>query len=157
MVTGSCGLQLIKHRTISDSTQQGFEFWRLGQWRVLNRGSRQLYCKGAVIIFRDSGSGRQTSRSPASDTWILDSPQSQGGCDSVVTRQNFRIAGSGRFLPPLQVGADEIDSRLGMPSGWTRRSTGVETRYECRAPHSILTMGAEAIQSAMHQAGGDVE
>lgn len=71
----------------------------------------------------------------------------------MVTRQNFRIAGSGRFLPPQQVSADEIDSRLGMPEGWTRKSTGVETRYECCPPHNILTMGAEAIQTAMQQAG----
>ncbi len=48
--------------------------------------------------------------------------------------------------------AEEIDQRTGQAAGWTSQHTGVEFRYECRSPESVLTMGMKAIQAAMAQA-----
>lgn len=67
----------------------------------------------------------------------------------VVVEQNFKIAGTGSYLPQHAVTAEEIDIRTGLPSGWCRKHIGVETRYECRAPEDLVSMGAKAISIAM--------
>lgn len=48
--------------------------------------------------------------------------------------------------------AEEIDERVGKPIGWTRNHVGVVTRYECRAPESIISMATNAIELAMQNA-----
>ncbi len=67
----------------------------------------------------------------------------------VVVEQNFKIAGTGSYLPQHAVSAEEIDLRTGLPTGWCRKHVGIETRYECRAPEDLVSMGAKAISIAM--------
>lgn len=66
--------------------------------------------------------------------------------------QHFQLIGSGVYFPQREVDAEEIDKRLGKPSGWTRANIGVNRRFECAAPESIATMAAEAVAKAMDAA-----
>lgn len=67
-------------------------------------------------------------------------------------QQYFRILGSGIYLPPHKVSAEEIDQRLQKPSGWTATHAQVVTRYECRSPESIATMAGNAARKAVENA-----
>lgn len=70
----------------------------------------------------------------------------------MVSRQYFRLIGSGTYLPDRLVTAAETDRRIGMPSGWTMANVGVETRYECLAPETLISMGTKAIERALAEA-----
>ena len=71
----------------------------------------------------------------------------------LVVPQNFRISGSGSYLPRRQLAAEELDRRCGMAEGWCRQHVGVLTRHECMLPETMISMGAEAIRLAMEDAG----
>lgn len=60
----------------------------------------------------------------------------------------LRIVASGACLPSRVVTAEEIDARAGLPAGWTKKHTGVQTRHHVEG-ESATTMGAAAIRSAM--------
>ncbi|MEO8268344.1 MAG: 3-oxoacyl-[acyl-carrier-protein] synthase III C-terminal domain-containing protein [Aureliella sp.] len=68
-------------------------------------------------------------------------------------KQNFRIVGSGSYLPQACVSAEEMDVRLGLPKGWCQSHVGVKRRYECRHPETLVTMAGRAIAEAMFDAG----
>lgn len=60
----------------------------------------------------------------------------------------LRIAGTGRCLPPRVVLAEEIDALTGMPTGWTRKHTGViERRWV--TDETAAQMGAAALSEAL--------
>lgn len=65
----------------------------------------------------------------------------------------FTIAGHGRYVPNTLVTADEIDQTLKLPSGWTFRHTGVQTRYVAAPSDSNADLGAVALQRAIQSAG----
>ncbi len=70
----------------------------------------------------------------------------------LVVAQNFRIVGTGSYLPRQVVTAEEMDRRIGCENDWCRSRVGVLTRYECIAPENMVTMAGEAIRLAMQQA-----
>lgn len=73
----------------------------------------------------------------------------------MVIQQYFKIIGTGSYLPQRCLSAEDIDLRLGLPSGWTREQVGVETRYECVSPEDMLSMGVTAIERALADAQVD--
>ncbi len=78
--------------------------------------------------------------------------QDSSTCDSQQScRQHFQIVGTGRALPRHMLTAEEVDARLGMATGWTRKRVGVTTRYECTEPDTLVSMGREAISSALKE------
>lgn len=65
------------------------------------------------------------------------------------------IAGLGAVLPPHAVASDAIAERLGVPSGWIERRTGIGSR-RCAAPDARVTdLAASAAQAALADAGVD--
>src|SRR4051812_27859685 len=59
-------------------------------------------------------------------------------------QQHFSIVGTGGYLPDRRISAEELDARLGLEAGWTRRHTGVISRFQ-RAPGQTATaMGCRA-------------
>ncbi len=70
----------------------------------------------------------------------------------VVHEQHFVIAGSGSYLPKRMVSAEELDERCHLPRGWCRKQVGVETRHECVAPESMISMGVDAMKNAIADA-----
>jgi 3-oxoacyl-[acyl-carrier-protein] synthase III len=67
--------------------------------------------------------------------------------------QHFEIVGSGIYLPPIQLSAEDIDRRAGLPAGWTREHIGVLNRHECAAPESLPGMAVKALHAALEQGG----
>src|SRR5438552_1084277 len=59
-------------------------------------------------------------------------------------KQHFRIVGTGGYLPKSIITAEELDLRLGLSSGWTRRHTGVAMRHR-RAPNETATHMARTV------------
>jgi len=68
-------------------------------------------------------------------------------------QQHFRIAGTGGYLPARQITAEELDTRLGLTPGWTRRHTGVHVRHQRAADEHATHMGARAARAALAAAG----
>ena len=66
-----------------------------------------------------------------------------------VVQQNFKLAGTGSYLPQHAISAEELDARAGWTIGWCRKHTGVVNRFECRTPESMISMGCAAISAAM--------
>lgn len=64
----------------------------------------------------------------------------------------FTISGHGRYVPDTLVTAEEIDQKLNLPVGWTRRHTGVQTRYVAAASQSNADLGAIALRRALDSA-----
>lgn len=71
----------------------------------------------------------------------------------MIGRQYFKVAGTGSYLPTTVVSAEEIDSRVGKPIGWTRRRVGVLTRHESPDRADLTAMAGRAIEAAMTDAG----
>lgn len=70
-----------------------------------------------------------------------------------------RIAGLGSFLPKNVVTSTELERRLGIPSGWVERITGVRNRRYAE-DETVVTMAAEAGRRALEAAGlsvGDID
>lgn len=70
----------------------------------------------------------------------------------LVVPQNFRIIGTGSYLPKQEITAEEMDRRIGYADGWCRSRVGVQSRYECIVPETMVTMASEAIRMAMEEA-----
>jgi 3-oxoacyl-[acyl-carrier-protein] synthase-3 len=68
-------------------------------------------------------------------------------------KQHFRITGTGGYLPPTRVSSEELDRRLGLEPGWTRRHTGVANRHRRGEGEDTLTMARTAIMQALESAG----
>ena len=66
--------------------------------------------------------------------------------------QHFELIGSCIHFPGSEIGAEEIDRRLGKPSGWTRADVGLNRRFECAVPQFIATMAAVVVAGAMEAA-----
>jgi 3-oxoacyl-[acyl-carrier-protein] synthase III len=67
--------------------------------------------------------------------------------------QHFEIAGTGSYLPRARLSAEDVDTRAGLPAGWTRDVVGVLNRHECIPPESLPEMAAEALRAALADAG----
>ena len=67
--------------------------------------------------------------------------------------QHFRIIGSARALPRRQIHAHELDARLGLPSGWTARHTGVLRRHEAANPAEAEELTRDVCHRALADAG----
>ena len=67
--------------------------------------------------------------------------------------QHFRITGSGRYLPKIRIGAEELDARLGLASGTVFARTGVRNRYRATGDESAVTMARIVIGRALAEAG----
>lgn len=71
-----------------------------------------------------------------------------------------RITGCGRYLPERRVASAEIESRAGVPPGWSWSNSGVAFRHWAAAQERASSMGAAAARDACAQAGigpGDVD
>ena len=68
-------------------------------------------------------------------------------------KQYFQINGTGSYLPPAVVSAEEMDHRLKKPIGYTARTAGVITRHECRFPDTLASMAVAAALGAIARAG----
>jgi len=65
----------------------------------------------------------------------------------------LHLSGTGKWLPPLRIEAEEIDRRAGMPPGWTLRHTGVQSRHFVTT-ETAAGMAAEALHQAMAASPG---
>ena len=70
-------------------------------------------------------------------------------------QQHFTIIGTGLYLPPRRLTAEDIDRRAGLPDGWTRKHAGVLNRHECTPPETLASMALEAIGQALREAALD--
>jgi 3-oxoacyl-[acyl-carrier-protein] synthase III len=70
-------------------------------------------------------------------------------------QQHFTIIGTGLYLPPRRLTAEDVDRRAGLPDGWTRKHTGVLNRHECSPPETLASMALEAIGLALREAAMD--
>ena len=67
--------------------------------------------------------------------------------------RSSRIAGLGHYVPERRVENEEIETRLGLESGWIERRTGIRAR-RWAAPHQALTdLAVEAGAMAIDNAG----
>ena len=62
------------------------------------------------------------------------------------------VAGVGAYLPPRRVTSTELEERLGLPSGWIVRRTGVRER-RWNTGETAVEMAARAIREALERAG----
>lgn len=63
----------------------------------------------------------------------------------------FDIIGIGKYLPNTVVSSKEIETDLGLPSGWIEKYIGVEQRHIART-ESNSEMGARALEAALDTA-----
>ena len=63
----------------------------------------------------------------------------------------FEIKGSGAYLPPREVSAEEIAKKANVSVDWVLKSAGVETRYFAD-DETIASMAIKAIKIAMEKA-----
>jgi len=68
-------------------------------------------------------------------------------------KQHFRIIGTGGYLPSIRIASEELDARLGLEAGWTRRHTGVATRFKRGPEETLGTMAVTAIHEALRASG----
>jgi len=67
-------------------------------------------------------------------------------------QQNFKIVGSGSYLPQGRLTAKEIDNKINKPAGWTKRKFGNIQRHQCRLPETMGSMANAAASEAMNDA-----
>ncbi len=67
-------------------------------------------------------------------------------------QQHFDLAGTGTCLPAQQITAEELDARLGLAAGWTRRHTGVAVRHQCAPGETATALGVRAAHAALADA-----
>jgi len=76
---------------------------------------------------------------------------------SFSMRQHFRIVGSARYLPETRISAEELDQRLGLPTGWTLRHTGVLYRHQATEPEDGISMARRVVLQALQDARIDLK
>jgi 3-oxoacyl-[acyl-carrier-protein] synthase-3 len=76
------------------------------------------------------------------------------------TARTVKIAGIGKHLPGAVITSASLEHRLGLPSGWIERKTGVRERRHVVPGETQSRMGAAAGRAAIADAGaapGDVD
>jgi 3-oxoacyl-[acyl-carrier-protein] synthase III len=68
---------------------------------------------------------------------------------SSTMHQYFKIIGTGGYLPSRRVTAEDLDARLGLEPGWTRRHTGVLVRHQRAADENAAIMAVHAARMAL--------
>ncbi len=63
-----------------------------------------------------------------------------------------KLLGMGTYLPPNKVSSASLESRLGMPDGWSMKYSGVRERRHVTTESSGY-MGARAIEAALEKTG----
>ena len=71
----------------------------------------------------------------------------------MVGKQFFRIIGSGHYFPRRRIEAEEMDQLIGARCGWTREGLGIDCRYKCESPETMISMGVGALEAARCDAG----
>lgn len=66
-----------------------------------------------------------------------------------------RITGCGRYLPERRVASAEVETRAGLPPGWSVANSGVAFRHWAAPNERASVMGAAAAQAACQQAAID--
>ncbi len=66
--------------------------------------------------------------------------------------RNVRIIGTGKYLPPKVVSAEELDQHFGLPEGTVFRKSGVKYRHQIEG-ETASQMAAKAIHQALTHAG----
>ncbi len=66
--------------------------------------------------------------------------------------RKIKILGTGQYLPKQMVTAEQLDRKLGTPSGWVRKKTEVVTRHYVQ-DETASQMGALAAEAALKDAG----
>jgi 3-oxoacyl-[acyl-carrier-protein] synthase-3 len=72
----------------------------------------------------------------------------------------FKVSGSGVYLPRTRVSSDGLDERLDRPEGWSEEKSKVRNRYFAEADETFAFMGARALDRALEQArvkAGDLD
>ncbi|WP_072330880.1 MULTISPECIES: beta-ketoacyl-ACP synthase III [unclassified Paenibacillus] len=69
-----------------------------------------------------------------------------------MLRREVKIVGTGKYLPRERVTAEEMDRRLGVPSGWVLKKSDVAVRYFA-GDEKASEMGARAAEAALASAG----
>ncbi|MEK0315618.1 beta-ketoacyl-ACP synthase III [Cohnella sp. 56] len=69
-----------------------------------------------------------------------------------MTQRKVKICGIGKYLPGRPVTDAEMDARLGVASGWTRKTSDVAVRYFADG-ETAAGMGAKAAYTALEDAG----
>lgn len=69
----------------------------------------------------------------------------------VCLNRHIKILGTGKYLPPKIVTAEEIDQKLGLREGWTARKTGVKLRHVVNGEVNS-DMAVKAIEQALENA-----
>lgn len=67
-----------------------------------------------------------------------------------ITRK-FRITGTGKYLPPQVLKAEDLEKRLKLPSGWSEKFSGVREKHHA-VDESNAEMAASAINMALDRA-----
>ncbi|MBD2847605.1 beta-ketoacyl-ACP synthase III [Paenibacillus sp. IB182496] len=66
--------------------------------------------------------------------------------------RNVKILGTGEYVPATTLTDLEMDERLGMPPGWSRRTTDVQSRHFAAPGERAAVMGARAAEAALEAA-----
>lgn len=66
--------------------------------------------------------------------------------------QKVKITGMGKCLPRQKVLSSELEQKLGIPSGWSERYSGVKERWHV-TEESGSYLGAKALEQAIQSAG----
>jgi len=72
--------------------------------------------------------------------------------DAPPTALPVKIAGTGAYLPERRVSSAELEARLGLPTGWVERRTGVRER-RWNAGETAAHQAAQAARQALDAAG----
>lgn len=65
--------------------------------------------------------------------------------------RNIRILGTGKYLPPKVVTAEELDKKMGLKKGWVAKKSGVKTRHVVDGEVNS-DMAVKAIEQALKNA-----
>ncbi|MFB9274368.1 beta-ketoacyl-ACP synthase III [Cohnella cellulosilytica] len=69
-----------------------------------------------------------------------------------MNMRKVKIYGTGKYMPGRPVSDLEMDDRLGVARGWTRKVTDVASRHYAGEDDSASAMGAKAAQAALQAA-----
>lgn len=74
-------------------------------------------------------------------------------CRLQTQTRRVKIYGTGTYVPSRKITAEEVDRRLGVPSGWSLKATRVRHRFFAAAEETASVMGAKAAYAALASAG----
>ena len=70
-----------------------------------------------------------------------------------MSELRFKVTGVGKSAPARVVPSEEIDSKLGLPSGWIEKRTGIAERRYAADSDTASSLGTEAGRQALERAG----